>query len=202
MEDNSFKMTEVYSKQTMAIVAFIFLVGIISLFIGFKGQTSDKVERVLNQKMAIIEKLSKNPLIIAEVQKANSKNMAVNEGVIGSLESLWSSNAKDSEYIRSFMENSAAQELKKFTIRNHQFKEIFVTDNKGFNVAMTNKTSDFYQADEKWWVDAKNKGPHYNKAEYDASAEVWSYPICVPIKDAKGNVIGIMKSVLDISLVY
>ena len=56
--------------------------------------------------------------------------------------------------------------------RSSVFKEIFFTDKHGFNVAFSNKTSDFIQSDESWWQVAWAQGIFIGDIEHDVSAGV------------------------------
>ncbi len=79
------------------------------------------------------------------------------------------------------------------------FAEIFFTDSNGFNVALTNPTSDFIQSDEGWWKRAWSQGISVGEVEYDDSAGVWSVDISVRIDNpADKKPIGVMKTVLAI----
>jgi methyl-accepting chemotaxis protein len=99
------------------------------------------------------------------------------------------------------------------------FKEVFFTDRNGYNVAVSNLTSDFIQSDEEWWVDAWNLGidiggtsgialqrkpdaPHRVRVVFDQSAGVWSVAISVRVEQPRTKErLGVMKAVLDISAV-
>ncbi|MCY4497631.1 MAG: cache domain-containing protein [Rhodospirillaceae bacterium] len=79
------------------------------------------------------------------------------------------------------------------------FAEIFFTDRNGFNVALTNPTSDFVQSDEGWWQNAWNQGMAVGEVEYDDSAGTWSVDISVRLDDpATRYPVGVMKTVLAI----
>lgn len=79
------------------------------------------------------------------------------------------------------------------------FAEVFFTDRNGFNVALTNPTSDFVQSDETWWQNAWGRFLSVGDIEYDDSAGVWSVEISVRIEDPDtGEPLGVMKSVLAI----
>ena len=79
------------------------------------------------------------------------------------------------------------------------FAEIFFTDRNGFNVALTNPTSDFVQSDESWWQRAWSHGISVGEVDYDESAGVWSIEISVRIDDpGGGEPFGVMKTVLAI----
>ena len=82
------------------------------------------------------------------------------------------------------------------------FAEIFFTDRNGFNVAVTNPTSDFVQSDEGWWQGAWSHALSVSEIGYDESAGVWSVDISVRINDpASGEPVGVMKTVLAIDSV-
>jgi len=86
--------------------------------------------------------------------------------------------------------------------RSKHFGEAFFTDRNGFNVALTNPTSDFVQRDENWWKSAWENGISVGEVEYDESAGIWSVDISVRIDDARtGRSLGVMKAVLGVSLI-
>jgi HAMP domain-containing protein len=82
------------------------------------------------------------------------------------------------------------------------FREVFFTDRNGYNVAVSNLTSDFVQSDEEWWLRTWENGIHIGKVGFDASAGVFSVDIHVRVHDpVTGAPVGVMKAVLDISAV-
>ncbi|MBX2867074.1 MAG: HAMP domain-containing protein [Acidiferrobacterales bacterium] len=92
--------------------------------------------------------------------------------------------------------------LTKQVERSPHFAEVFITDEYGYNVALTNPTSDFVQSDEEWWITAMDNGISVGDVEYDDSAGIWSVDISVRIDDDKtGKRLGVMKSVLGVSLI-
>lgn len=79
------------------------------------------------------------------------------------------------------------------------FAEVFFTDSNGFNVALTNPTSDFVQSDEGWWKRAWSRGIAVGEIEFDDSAGVWSVDISIRIDNPTGKQpLGVMKTVLAI----
>ena len=86
--------------------------------------------------------------------------------------------------------------------RSEHFGEAFFTDRNGFNVALTNPTSDFVQRDENWWKTAWTNGVSVGEVEFDDSAGIWSVDISVRIDDpSSGRSLGVMKTVLGVSLI-
>lgn len=99
-----------------------------------------------------------------------------------------------------------AQFLKNLQRTNQdQFKEIFLTDLRGYVVAATGKTSDFDQGPgddppfgERWWAAAKEKGEHIGDIDFDESAGVYSVDINMSIKDDDDKTVGIIKVVYSV----
>ncbi|MCH8291610.1 SpoIIE family protein phosphatase [Candidatus Poribacteria bacterium] len=89
-------------------------------------------------------------------------------------------------------------------ITQDRFKEIFVTDTRGYVIAATNKTSDFDQGPdddppfgEQWWAAAIRKGEHIGKVSFDQSAEVYSVDINMRIMTSNGRSVGVIKAVYN-----
>ena len=87
----------------------------------------------------------------------------------------------------------------------NQFKEIFLTDLRGYVVAATDKTSDFDQGPgddppfgEKWWAAAKDKGEHIGEIGFDESAGVYSVDVNMSVKADDDETVGIMKVVYSV----
>ena len=78
------------------------------------------------------------------------------------------------------------------------YGEVFATNKYGAVVAMSGKTSDYYQADEGWWQEAKEKGVYIEDVVYDESSKVYSVTIATRIDGESGNFIGVLKAVLNI----
>ena len=99
-----------------------------------------------------------------------------------------------------------AQFLKDLQLTNpNQYKEIFLTDLRGYVIAATDKTSDFDQGPgddppfgEKWWAAAKERGEHIGEIAFDESAGVYSVDINMSIRDDDDKTVGIMKVVYSV----
>jgi hypothetical protein len=65
-------------------------------------------------------------------------------------------------------------------------------DNQGANVAMTNKTSDYWQGDEAKFTDSFKNGVgaiHISTVEFDESAQAYLVQVSVPVMEG-GKAIG------------
>jgi len=117
---------------------------------------------------------------------------------------------KDIETVESQFQNrkslgifNDAETYLKIQVNNSiHFGEIFTTDVNGYNVALTNPTSDFVQSDESWWINAFERGISIGEVEFDESAGIWSVDVSVRITDPNSNRhLGVMKAVLGVSLI-
>jgi len=88
---------------------------------------------------------------------------------------------------------------KKYGYQN--YAEVFVTNKYGANVGQTGKTTDYYQADEKWWQNAKQNEFSIDEFEFDESSGVWGIPISVIINDEEGNFIGVIKALVPSGII-
>src|SRR4030095_15432662 len=79
--------------------------------------------------------------------------------------------------IRGVINNEVSDELREFQEIFPHHVELFVTDKYGANIAATNRTSDYYQADEAWWQAAYNSGQgkvYIGQPEFDESSQTYS----------------------------
>ena len=79
-----------------------------------------------------------------------------------------------------------------------------ITDVKGRLVAATNKTTDYHQADERWWQHAFRQGTgasYVGDIVYDESAEIYAVDVAQPIMRG-GSAIGVFKVSLNCTEVF
>jgi hypothetical protein len=169
------------------------------------AEFSEQVEAVLQRKTDLVEKLAAEPELIEAVKAANEEHKGITTSEIMDLDEKWQAAEGLDDFMKALMTNECAQRLVDFQADNDGFSEVFVTDTKGLIVAETNKTSDYYQADEDWWVDAYQEGAgksYHGEIEYDESAMLESISIYVPVRDPEaGTTIGVIKAVCDITVI-
>jgi len=114
----------------------------------------------------------------------------------------WSEISTKDEPLKEILENPLAEMFKAFNSVETAFGEVFATDVTGRLVASTDKTSDYWQADEDWWQNAYNNGQgklHLEGVSYDDNVGIYATNICVPVKASNGGqekIVGIIKAVL------
>ena len=73
-------------------------------------------------------------------------------------------------------------------------------DNQGANVAMTDKTSDYWQGDEAKFKESYNNGEgavHISDVEFDDSTQAYLVQVSVPVKDGDA-IIGAITVGIDV----
>lgn len=139
-----------------------------------------------------------NPVIVQAVKAQNAKGMTLEE--IKALDERWINTPGIADFIKPYLENECAKELRKLQESAPYFAEIFVTDNQGGLVAATDKTSDYWQGDEAKFTECfkGEEGVLYiADVEFDESTQTYSVQISVPVRD-EGKVIGVIVVGIDV----
>ena len=144
------------------------------------------------------------------VQEANldygERTQAEIDQAISELDEAWVNNdPKIAGLIDEIKNNDLSKHMRRFMEQFPENVEVFATDLQGLNVAMSGQTGDYLQADEEWWLTAYNGGQgatSTSAVDYDDSSGAWAMDIGVPIRDENGDVIGILRGTIDISVVF
>ncbi|MBU1276787.1 MAG: HAMP domain-containing protein, partial [Proteobacteria bacterium] len=159
--------------------------------------TMDNIDDYLRMHLMDVRWLSRTPQVVRAAQEAAVK--ARRMGLVGMSEARLEARMKNSPALDD--NKSLVAVLKGLQERMPAFKEVFFTDSHGFNVAYTNRTSDFVQAGENWWESAWRDGVYLGKVVFDSSAKVFAMDVALRIEDAQGKPVGVLKAVLDVNQV-
>ncbi|MDD5408842.1 MAG: ATP-binding protein [Candidatus Omnitrophica bacterium] len=111
----------------------------------------------------------------------------------------WAQLSPDSPVLDKYIHTQLSLRLKKI-VEAGNVSEIFFTDRYGGLVVASQKTSDFYQADEEWWQKTFNAGKgnvFIGDMEFDESSNNWSITISVPVYSKDLEVIGVCKVIYN-----
>ena len=155
-----------------------------------------EIERQLDRNMQLLQVKMQDSAILEAVHIGNKRDRNITAQQIEALDKKWQESGE--ELPARLTSKKCNESLKLFQRTFKGFAEIFVTSARGLNVCQTNKTTDFYQADEDWWKRTFKHGKSRQaRPEFDQSAGVFAVPIYVPVRDpATGNVIGVSKAVV------
>lgn len=153
---------------------------------------SDTIKKVV----PLVQAWSINPILVSAVQVQNVQRQSLD--AIKALDNAWIKAPQDDAFIHSLMKNPAAQELQKLAKAQPYFTELILMDNQGANVAITHRTTDYWQGDEPKFLETFPKGPqaiHKSRAEYDSSVRAYVVQVSVPIVDQGQNIGAITVSI-------
>lgn len=154
------------------------------LFLATNGFTVEAPQKIVDLANNALVLYGKDPLLIAVVKGRNARNIPLAE--IKKLDEIWKDTPGVADYMREIMESECADYLKRIQKSKSYFAEIFLMDNKGANIAITDKTSDYWQGDEAKFQKSFNGGAggvFVDEVEYDESTRANLVQVSVPIMD-------------------
>jgi hypothetical protein len=162
------------------------------------------IERIANKRFTA---WAGNPVVIEAVQEANKRPAKSLDEIIR-LDDRWVEGQVGQEWINELLNNQCANYLREVRVDSFGEKdlycEIFVVDRQGCIVAMTRRTSDYWQGDEDKFVKAfaDGKGSIFiDEADYDESTKSTLIQVSVPVLDPDtAETIGVLTVGLNMSV--
>ncbi|MFH1767833.1 MAG: PDC sensor domain-containing protein [Candidatus Omnitrophota bacterium] len=168
---------------------------------------SDDLQARLDRRVEDIKTWGKEPIIINAVKAANAEGKTLDE--IKAIDKQWIASGQAEiismvNFINDMLSNACSQYLlKEKKIISPEYAEIFVMDNQGANVALTDKTSDYWQGDENKFIKTFSGGKgvvFVDKAKFDESSNSFSVQVSVPVLDPDtGGAIGAITVGVDLN---
>ncbi len=93
-----------------------------------------------------IVRLGTDPVIVAAVKAQNNQNLSLAQ--IQATDDTWQKTNGIDGFMESLMVSDCGKLSKQLLDTHAYYAELFVMDNPGANVAMSDKTSDYWQGDE------------------------------------------------------
>ena len=156
-------------------------------------------EHLESQRRVLQEQIANDPEVIKLIALANEKNARYTPKEIMEIDQQWQETEGVDLFVVSLITNDLAEKLKAFQKKHRTLVEIFITDQRGLLIASTNKTSDFFQGDERWWqeiYELKDPKGFWGDVAYDESALAEAVPLYLAIFDDKQQeVLGFLKAV-------
>lgn len=149
----------------------------------------------------VVEQLGKDPIIVKAVEAQNAKKIPLPE--IQQIDKEWCNNQGLDARMKELMSSACGTHLKNFIKNRPIYIEVFAMDNHGALVAMTNKTSDYWQGDEKKWQRSFNEGKgktFIDNPYYDSSTRTVLLQISAPVRNATGKTIGAITAGININI--
>jgi hypothetical protein len=155
-------------------------------------------EKVVDLANSTLITIGTDPIIIKAVKAENAKGKTLAQ--IKDMDNKWKGHAGIADYMQAMMDSECGKHLRGIQNNSDYYAEIFVMDNQGANVAMTDKTSDYWQGDEAKFQKSYNNGTgavFIDDVEFDESAQAYLVQVSVPVTDS-GKVIGAITFGIDV----
>lgn len=134
--------------------------------------------------------MGSDPKIVKAVQNQNAQKLTLEE--IKKRDKKWRDTPGLDDFMKSLLNSSCGKYLQDLQKKNDFYAEIFIMDNQGANVAMSDKTSDYWQGDEAKFTESYKNGKgsiHISEVEFDDSTQEYLVQVSVPVIKGK-KVIG------------
>ena len=155
-------------------------------------------QKVVDLANSTLVKIGADPLIVSAVKAENSKGKTLDQ--IKEMDAKWMATPGIADYMKAIMDSECGKHLREIQASQPYYAEIFVMDNQGANVAMTDKTSDYWQGDEDKFTESYKGGAgglHMSDVKFDDSTQAYLVQVSFPVKDGD-KVIGAVTVGIDV----
>lgn len=180
-------------------IAIICLV--LSSFLSGAAWAEQAPKKIVDLAGSTLANFGTAPEIVAAVKAQNSQGKTLDD--IKAMDEKWKATPGIDDFMKSLMTSDCAKFLKQIQDSAPYYSEIFVMDNQGANVALTDKTSDYWQGDEAKFQKSFNQGKgevFVDEVEFDESSQAYLVQVSVPVKDGD-QVIGAITFGIDVDKV-
>lgn len=148
-------------------------------------------ERVLQYARTDLQEWISDPVLIFAIKEQNSLFVSLNETEIASMDKQWIDGGSRGLMVLEMLDRQAS-----IIARDRREKaggvitEIIVMDQYGLNVAISDRTSDFYQGDEAKYKETYLLGPnavHISELEFDDSTQQVQTQVSLTVIDPEGG---------------
>ena len=181
-------------KSLVLAIVGLFLVGTTGLV--YAGEAAP--QKVVDLAHSTLAQLGTDPIIVKAVKNENAKGKTLSQ--IQAMDKRWMDTPGIVDYMQALMDSECGKYLQGIQKAAPYYSEIFVTDNLGANVAMTDKTSDYWQGDEAKFKKSFNGGAgsvFVDEVKFDDSTQAYLVQVSVPVMDA-GRAIGAITIGIDV----
>ncbi len=157
-----------------------------------------EIGQAVDRESDVLKALTLNRSI-QNIAQMSSWSNTLTQAQIEQLDQQWrAADAADNNndpLVASVLYNNLASDLRLFQEDFPQHVEVFLTNQQGLSIATTNRTSDYYQADEEWWQTAYEEGLYIGQPEYDESSKTIAINMAVPVRaGGSESIVGILRT--------
>lgn len=166
------------------------------------------VGEFLARELNSLEALAVNQFLQEGVVAHNAEYSGDEADILAQMEQRdeqWLTAADNDPLVTAVLEHPLTPELWEFKNIFPENVEIFITDRYGGLIASTNRTSDYYQADEEWWQEAYGEGfggTHIGNPAFDESSNTLAINLAIPLFDrnasGQNRIAGILRTTINL----
>jgi len=210
------------------LILVIISVAIVTLSFGFWGINNIYKKSIINKEKVKIEEITKlvslnidyyidsmvqnvitlanSPMIIEKINESNAKYNDISDqdrnALLNVLNEKWKNERElNTKFIMPFMDNDLSIYLnKQKNLAKNYYGEIFITNEYGLAIGLTNKLSTIAHSYKYWWKGCYNNGKpqiFLDDRGFDTSVNGYVIGVVVPIYD-NGKFIGLLKANINI----
>ncbi len=185
-------------KKAFSILSTAVLAALLLCVMGTLDAAEKAPQKVIDLAKNTLVKYGTDAVIVKAVKAENAKGKTPDQ--VKEHDKKWRATPGIADFMKALMESECGKHLQGIQKSRKYFAEIFVMDNLGANVAMTDKTSDYWQGDEDKFIKSYNGGKgglHISDVEFDDSTQAYLVQVSVPVKD-RGKVVGAITFGVDV----
>ncbi|MCF8721421.1 signal transduction histidine kinase/DNA-binding response OmpR family regulator [Nitrospina gracilis Nb-211] len=174
------------------------------------ANTLDSVNRIIFMRGEELQILAHELTMRSEVESSTRKmeSMPDRDVFIRQMDEDWTA-GKTTPPIQAILDNPLSgtfAEKRRFLKKKYGvevFNEIFATNRFGALIAASPRTTDYFQADEAWYQQARKSGEdvHVEAIAYDESTDAFSTTVAVKLMDDSNRYQGMLKGGLHIVII-
>jgi GAF domain-containing protein/HAMP domain-containing protein len=168
------------------------------------------ISALFNEQVTALTTLSLNESFQQAAADANASYVGdanAIQAILGERDAQWqAADAADNSndpLVQEYLSNPVSEELGDFKGSFPDHVEVFITDIYGGLVGTSDRTSDYYQADEAWWKAAYNNGQgalYISEPKYDQSTGTFGVQIALPMRHhGTGEIVGVLRTTYQTS---
>ena len=110
----------------------------------------------------------------------------------------WGRASVQDSIVSSRVDLACSESLKLLSAQSSDFREVIVTDSRGFIVCQTRMTDRYFQGAQTWWRECVESGRlSHSRLSYDATSGAVDLSIFAPVLDpSTGNPIGVARALV------
>jgi len=165
------------------------------------------VGNLITRQIEVLLPLSLDINLIDRLRLANATyghNSVEAAAILAQHEQKWQEDlaAGRGSLLQARLNNGISTELRKLQKLFPDHTQMMVSDKYGGLLAATHSIPDYDDSDEEWWQKSYNEGKgaiYVSQPTIDEDSPTYGIIICVPVYDNDGTVVGVLRSIYDIT---